>query len=305
MPLTGLGLWKIEGSICANVVYEAIKAGCRLLDGAYDYGNEKEAGEGVRRAIQDGLVKREELFITSKLWNTFHAKEYVKPIAKKQLQEWGISYFDLYLVHYPVSLQYVDSAHRKPSGWYGDDGKVYLENTPMQETWRAMEELVDDGLARNIGLSNCGPAMILDVLRYARIEPQVLQVELHPYLTQEQLVNWVKLFGVALTAYSSFGPQGYIELGQCKDVPSLMSHSTITTIAKKHNKTAAQVLLRWATQRGIAVIPKSNSVQRNVENLRSDLFNLGEEEIKTISALHKGLRINDIIMYDPRLSIFA
>ncbi|RDB28951.1 putative NAD(P)H-dependent D-xylose reductase xyl1 [Hypsizygus marmoreus] len=305
MPLVGFGLWKVTKASCADTVYEAIRAGCRLFDGAGDYGNEKEAGEGVRRAIQDGLVKREDLFITSKLWNTFHAHDHVKSITKKQLGLWGIEYFDLFLVHFPIALQYVDPAHRYPPEWYDDDGRVRLQNTPMQETWGAMEELVDEGHAKNIGLSNCNGSIILDVLRYARIEPQVLQVELHPYLTQDALVNLAKTLGIALTAYSSFGPQGYIELDMDKNAPSLMSHGTVIAIAQKHKKAPAQVLLRWATQRGVAVVPKSNKVQRIKENLLCDSFDLEESEINSISALNINLRLNDPAEIDPRLAIFA
>ncbi|KAF8140577.1 NADP-dependent oxidoreductase domain-containing protein [Boletus edulis] len=309
MPLIGFGLWKVTKSTCADTVYNAIKAGYRLLDGAGDYGNEKEAGEGVRRAIADGLVKREDIFITSKarrvLWNTFHAHDHAKQLAKKQLELWGIDYFDLFLIHFPISLQYVDPNHRYPPEWFGDDGKVHLQNTPLSETWGAMEELVDQGLAKNIGLSNCQGSIILDVLRYAKYEPQVLQVELHPYLTQEGLVKLCKTLGIAMTAYSSFGPQSYLELGMAKDSSSLLEHSVITDIATAHRKTTAQVLLRWATQRSIAVIPKSNNSNRVVSNLQCDAFNLSDADIASISALNRNYRLNDPAEMDPRLAIFA
>jgi len=305
MPLVGFGLWKVTKSTCADTVYEAIKAGYRLLDGAGDYGNEKEAGEGVRRAIADGLVKREDLFITSKLWNTFHAREHVQVMTKKQLGLWGIDYFDLFLVHFPISLLYVDPDHRYPPEWFGDDGKVHLQNTPMHETWSAMEELVDAGLARNIGLSNCTGGLILDVFRYARIEPSVLQVELHPYLTQDALLSLAKTLGIAVTAYSSFGPQSYLELSMDKGTQSLLKHDAVTAVAQRHNKTAAQVLLRWATQRGIAVVPKSNNADRLAENLKCDSFDLEESEIKAISALNTNLRLNNPADMDPRLAIYA
>jgi D-xylose reductase len=305
MPLVGFGLWKITKSTCADTVYNAIKTGYRLFDGACDYGNEKEAGEGVRRALKDGLVKREELFITSKLWNTFHAHDHVKSVAKIQLGQWGIDYFDLFLIHFPVSLKYVDPNHRYPPEWFGDDGKVHLQNTPMQETWGAMEELVDEGLAKNIGLSNCQGSLILDVMRYARIEPQVLQIELHPYLTQEALVQLAKILGIAVTAYSSFGPQSYLEIGIDKGVPSLLEHDVVNDIAKAHKKTAAQVLLRWATQRGIAIIPKTNNPDRLAANLQCDTFDLSESDIKKIGALHISLRLNDPGEIDPRLAIWA
>ncbi|KAG6890007.1 hypothetical protein C0995_012967 [Termitomyces sp. Mi166 len=297
MPKDGivdsLGLWKA-----------AIKAGYRLFDGACDYGNEKEAGEGVRRAIQEGIVKREELYI-SQLWNTFHAREHVKPITKKQLGLWGIDYFDLFLVHFPIALQYVDPDHRYPPEWFDDNGRVQLQNTPLQETWGAMEELVDEGYAKNIGLSNCSGSLVLDVLRYARIEPQVLQVELHPYLVQTALVDLAKTLNIAVTAYSSLGPQGYFELSMDKGAQSLLRHDIVTQVASKHNKTAAQVVLRWSTQRGIAVIPKSTELVKLRENLQSDSFNLDEDEIKAITALNIDLRLNNPAEIDPRLAIFA
>lgn len=305
MPLVGFGLWKVTKSTCADTVYDAIKAGYRLFDGAGDYGNEIEAGEGVSRALKEGLVKREELFITSKLWNTFHAKEYVKVMAKKQLAIWGIDYFDLYLIHFPVSLRYVDPEHRYPAEWFGDDGKVYLANAPLQETWTCMEELVDEGLVKNIGISNFQGSLILDLMRYARYEPQVLQIELHPYLTQEPLIDLCKTLGIAITAYSSFGPQSFVELKMDQGAPSLLKHDTISQVAQKHGKSAAQVLLRWATQRGIAVVPKSNNTDRLVDNFASDTFNLTEEAIRSISALNINLRFNNPVDMDPRLAIFA
>ncbi|KAJ7293729.1 NADP-dependent oxidoreductase domain-containing protein [Mycena rebaudengoi] len=306
MPLVGFGLWKVTKSSCADTVYNAIKAGYRLFDGAGDYGNELEAGEGVRRAIADGLVKREELFITSKLWNTFHAKEHVKDITKKQLGLWGLDYFDLFLVHFPVSLKYVDPAERYPPEWWAADGKtVNLQDTPFQETWTEMEALVDDGYAKNIGISNCQGSLILDIMRYARIKPQVLQVELHPYLTQDALVRLAKELGLAITAYSSFGPASYIELAMDRGAPSLLTHNVIASLASGYKKTPAQVLLRWATQRGIAVVPKSNDHQRLIENLHSDDFDLKAEEINAISALNMNIRMNDPADIDVRLSIFA
>jgi len=305
MPLVGFGLWKVTRSTCADTVYNAIKHGYRLLDGAGDYGNEKEAGEGVARAIKDGLVKREDLFITSKLWNTFHAREHVKKLADHQLKLWGIDYFDLFLIHFPIALKYVDPDHRYPPEWFGDDGKVYLQNTPIQETWQAMEELHDAGLAKNIGISNFSGSLILDLMRYARVQPSVLQIEHHPYLTQEPLVRLAKELGIAITAYSSFGPQSFVELNMDRDAKLLLDHNTVTSIAHAHGKTPAQVLLRWATQRGIAVIPKSNNQTRLEQNLHCVDFNLSPEQIKEISSLNHNLRFNDPADIDVRMSIFA
>jgi len=142
-------------------------------------------------------------------------------------------------------------------------------------------------------------------MKYARIEPQVLQIELHPYLTQQPLVDLCKILGIAVTAYSSFGPQSYVELGADKGAPSLLEHNAIADIAKAHKKTPAQVLLRWATQRNIAVVPKSNNHERLAANLQCDSFNLSDADLKKISALNIGLRLNNPGEIDPRMAIFA
>lgn len=320
MPLVGFGLWKVRAidcrgnlltikvnrDTCADTVYSAIKSGYRLFDGAGDYGNEKEAGDGIQRAIKDGLVKREDLFITSKLWNTFHAKEHVKKLAKKQLADYGIQQFDLFLIHFPISLKYVDPAERYPPEWW-IDGKVYTQNTPIAETWAAMEELVDEGLAKNIGISNFSGGLIIDLLRTARIPPAVLQIEHHPYLVQQPLLDLCKTLGIAITAYSSFGPQSFIELKSktAEETPLLFDQDTIKSIAKAHAKTPAQVLLRWSTQRNIAVIPKSNNAGRLAQNLECCDFDLTSEQIASISSLNRNIRFNNPAEIDPRLAIFA
>jgi len=305
MPVVGFGLWKVTKATCADTVYNAIKAGYRLFDGACDYGNEKEAGEGLKRAFSEGLVKREEIFVTTKLWNAFHAPEHARKLIKKQLADWGLEYFDLFLIHFPISLEYVDPAHRYPCEWFGDDGKVHLSDVPYQATWATLEEFVDQGLTKNIGISNVQGALLIDIMRYARIKPSVNQIELHPYLTQEGMVDLCKTFNVAVTGYSSLGPQSYVELGGDKGAPSLLSHDVVAGIASKANKSTAQVLLRWATQRGVAVIPKSNSHHRLLENLHVTDFDLSEADMKAISSLNINLRLNNPVEMDPRMAIFA
>ncbi|CZT00492.1 probable D-xylose reductase [Rhynchosporium agropyri] len=308
MPQVGFGLWKVANETCADQVYNAIKVGYRLFDGACDYGNEKECGEGVARAIKDGLVKREELFIVSKLWNSFHDGDRVEPITRKQLADWGVDYFDLFIVHFPVALKYVDPAVRYPPGW-AVDGKddVQTSNASIQETWTAMESLVEKGLAKSIGISNFQGSLILDLLRYAKIRPATLQIEHHPYLVQPTLLALAKEQGIAVTAYSSFGPQSFIELDwqKARDTPVLFEHDVVTGIAKKTGKSPAQVLLRWATQRGLAVIPKSNDPARLKANLEVTQFDLAEEDIKAISALDRNLRFNNPTDYLGTLHIFA
>ncbi|KAI9659441.1 MAG: NAD(P)H-dependent D-xylose reductase (XR) [Bathelium mastoideum] len=307
MPLVGFGLWKVNNDTCADTVYNAIKSGYRLFDGACDYGNEVEAGQGVARAIKEGLVKRSDLFIVSKLWNSFHDAERVGPIAKKQLADWGVDYFDLYIVHFPIALEYVDPSVRYPPGWNDAKGGVTPSKASLESTWHAMEALVDQGLAHSIGISNYNGALVLDVLRYARIVPQALQIEHHPYLTQEGLLKLCRDAGIAVTAYSSFGPQSFLELdmAKAKNTPLLFDHKTVQSIAEKHSKTPAQVLLRWATQRGVAVIPKSNNQGRLAQNLDVCSFDLGDDELKAISGLDQNLRFNDPPSYGVPQPIFA
>lgn len=302
MPQVGFGLWKVDNAICADTVYEAIKAGYRLLDGACDYGNEVECGQGVARAIKEGIVKREELFIVSKLWNTFHDGPRVEPIVKRQLADWGIDYFDLYLIHFPVALEYVDPSVRYPPGWHVDGvSKIQPSKASIQETWTAMEGLVGSGLAKSIGVSNFQAQLLYDLLRYAKIRPATLQIEHHPYLVQPELTRLAKAEGIAVTAYSSFGPASFAEFNfeHAAKLTPLMETSVITSIAQKHGKSPSQILLRWATQRGLAVIPKSIRPKYMASNLAVTDFDLEQSEIDQISGLDIGTRFNQPSNYFP------
>ncbi|KAI4235024.1 MAG: hypothetical protein L6R40_006570 [Gallowayella cf. fulva] len=307
MPLVGFGLWKVNNDTCADQVYNAIKAGYRCFDGACDYGNEVESGQGVARAIKDGLVKRSDLFLVSKLWNSFHDGPRVGPICKKQLQDWGIDYFDLYIMHFPIALKYVDPSVKYPPGFSDENGNVTPGKASIQETWTAMEDLVEKGLCRSIGISNFRAVLLMDLLRYAKVRPAALQIEHHPYLMQEGLVKYAQDEGIAVTAYSSFGPQSFLELDmqQAKDAPLLLEHPGIKKIAEKHGKTPAQVLLRWATQRNVAVIPKSNNKDRLAQNLDVLDYDLKDEDMKEIKGIDKALRFNDPLHYGVSQPIFA
>jgi len=295
MPQVGFGLWKVPNESASDIVYNAIKTGYRLFDGACDYGNEVECGQGVARAIKDGLVKREDLIIVSKLWQTFHDPEQVEPIVQKQLKDWGVDYFDLYIIHFPVALRYVDPKTRYPPGWFYDGkSEVQYSKASLQDTWGAMEALVNKGLAKSIGVSNYTGALLLDLFAYAKIQPATLQIEHHPYFVQPEIIKLAQQNNVAVTAYSSFGPQSFVDgnMQLAADIPTLFEHSTIKRIADAHGKTTAQVLLRWATQRGLAVIPKSSSQNRLESNLDVCSFDLKKEEIDEISGLDKDLKFN-------------
>jgi D-xylose reductase len=266
-----------------------------MRNDAPDYGNELEAGQGVARAIQEGIVKREELFIASKLWNSFHEADKVEPIARRQLADWGVEYFDLYLMHFPIALKYVDPAELYPPGWLGLKDHLEFSNATIQETWQAMEALVDKKLTRSLGLSNFNAALLMDLLRYARIRPATLQIEHHPYLVQKNLITYAQEQGLVVTAYSSFGPMSFLELHlpDAEHTPLLFNQEVVKSIAEKHGKTTGQVLLRWSTQRNIAVIPKSDAPEFLVQNKDVTGWNLTPRELEALDALDKNLHFND------------
>ena len=256
-------------------------------------------------------MKREELFIVSKLWNTFHDGDRVEPIVRKQLGDWGLDYFDLYLIHFPVALAYVDPSVRYPPGWHYDgDSEIRTSKASIQETWTAMESLVSKGLAKSIGVSNFQGQLLYDLLRYAKIPPATLQIEHHPYLVQADLVRLAKQEGVAVTAYSSFGPLSFQEfnMAHAQAMVPLLDEPTIKSVAEKHGKTPAQVLLRWATQRGLAVIPKTTRLETMRQNLDVIDWNLEQADIDKISGLDKKTRFNQpsnvrLSLLPPFLSI--
>ena len=297
MPTVGLGLWKIDPGAVADAVYQAIKVGYRHLDSAADYGNEKEVGEGIALAITDGLCSRDELWVTSKLWNTYHRREHVEAACRKSLEDLGLDYFDLYLVHFPIALSYVDFNDRYPPEWIFDpeaeNPGMQLDAVPLSETWGAMEKLVEVGLCRQIGICNYSTSLVHDLMSYARIKPAMLQVESHPYHTQEALLRTAQQYGIAVTAFSPLGALSYVSLDMATANDSVLTAPVVVVAAQRIGATAAQVVLRWGIQRGTAVIPKTSNPQRLVENLHLSELSLNEDEMAAISALNQNRRFND------------
>jgi D-xylose reductase len=297
IPAIGFGFWKVAREDAADVAYEAIKAGYRHLDCAADYANEAEVGEGIARAIADGLVTRDELWITSKLWNTYHAREHVEEAARKSLADLQIEAFDLYLIHFPIALEYVPIAERYPPEWLAnpDDAKPEMRpaKVPLQETWGAMEGLVDAGLTQRIGVCNYNSGLLHDLMRYARVQPYALQVEAHPYLTQDKLIRLAKHYGMEVTAFSPLGALSYVELDMAGAGDSVLTQECVLAAAVAHGKTAAQVVLRWGVQRGCSIIPKTSKPERMRENLDIMDFALSDAEMAAISALNANRRFND------------
>jgi D-xylose reductase len=297
MPVVGLGLWKVPREICADLVQQAIRAGYRHLDCACDYGNEVEVGSGVRSAVSAGTCRRKDLWVTSKLWNTYHRAEHVRPAVERSLRDLQLDYLDLYLVHFPIAQAFVPFEARYPPEWFYDpqapEPRVRLVKVPLSETWMAMEELVSAGLVRNIGVCNYNCALLRDLLSYARTPPAVLQVELHPYLSQEKLLRYCKENRIAVTGFSPLGALSYVELGMAGPEHSVLQEPVVRAAAQRHGKTPAQVVLRWGVQRGTAIVPKTVRTDRLVENLTLFDFKLSTEEVGAVSALNRDRRFND------------
>ena len=297
LPVIGLGLWKIDPAETAPVVVQAIEAGYRHFDSACDYGNEKQVGDGLRDSMAGGACRREDLWVTSKLWNTYHAEEHVRPACEKSLQDLGLDYLDLYLIHFPIAQKYVPFDVRYPPEWITDpeaaSPQVELADVPVSETWGALEKLVDAGLVRNIGVCNFGTSGLRDLMTYARIKPSVLQVELHPYLAQEKLVRFCGEQGIAVTGFSPLGAQSYFSLDMASSDESVLNNEVVQSIATVHARTPAQVVQRWALQRGTAIVPKTTRMSRLRENLNLFDFQLSTDEMNQLNGLDRNRRFND------------
>jgi D-xylose reductase len=297
MPQVGLGMWKIPPTQVVETVVAAIDCGYRHFDSACDYGNEVQTGEGLAQAFSSGKCRRDEVWVTSKLWNTYHAPEHVRPALERQLADLQLDYLDLYLIHFPIAQAFVPFEKRYPPGWFFDPSatnpRMEFAKVPIHETWRAMEELVKAGLVRHIGISNFTSGMIRDLLTYAEVMPEVLQIELHPLLTQEKLVRYAQEEGMVVTAFSSLGSPSYVPLQMADPSESLLNHPTIMEIGQETGKTSAQVLLRWAIERQLVVIPKTTKRERLLENIDLFDFQLDGAQIAAISALNRNRRFND------------
>ena len=281
IPKIGLGTWKSAPSVAGQSVETALQAGYRHIDGAAIYRNEKEIGQTYQNVFSTGQIKRDEVFITSKLWNTHHARADVLPALKQTLADLHLDYLDLYLMHWGVAVP--NTADAEP---LDKNGILVTAPVSVRETWEAMEDLLKTGLVKAIGVSNFTGPMLVDLLSYAKILPAVNQVELHPYNSQQKLIQFCQYKNIAVMAYSPLGSPGTREAGE----PVLLEDEQVEKIAKAHNKSAAQVLLRWAIQRQIIVIPKSDHPDRIKINLEIFDFELSQVEMDALSKLDRRFR---------------
>ena len=297
IPAVGLGLWKIDGDSTAEAVRNAIEIGYRHIDAACDYGNESEAGEGIRSAVNDGVVTREQLWVTSKLWNTYHRRDDVRKACEKSLADLQLDYLDLYHIHFPISLAYVPFDQRYPPGWFHDPDaehpKMKEAAVPILETWQAMIELRQAGLVRNIGVCNFSVSLLRDLMASSSVKPSVLQVELHPYLTQEKLLRFCDQSEIHVTGFSPLGAQSYFSIGMAEQGEGVIDREETKQIASQTGRTPAQVLLRWGIQRGTSIVPKTSRADRMKENLQLFDFELSNEQMSALSAMDQHRRFND------------
>ena len=265
MPIIGFGVFRVpDKSECANIVYLAIKAGYRLIDTAAVYTNEDAVGEGVRRAIEEGICTRKDLFITSKLWvQDMKDFESAKIAIDASLNKSGLEYIDLYLLHQALGDYFA--------------------------AWRALEEAYKEGKLKSIGVSNFYPNILTNFCETVEIKPMVNQIELHPYFIQEDALKVMNEYNVIPEAWAPLGGGRY----------NSFEDTMLQKIALKHNKTIGQVILRWNIQRGVVVIPKSTHEERIIENIDVFDFTLNQAEMELISSLDKGYGGTRTKHFDP------
>jgi alcohol dehydrogenase (NADP+) len=284
MPAIGLGTWKSDNGVVEEAVKTALKNGYRHIDCAATYGNEAEIGNAFNSVFSEGEIKREDVWITSKLWNDSHQKEHVIPALKQTLKDLQVSYLDLYLIHWPVAFKHGVGF---PSG---DEDYLSLEEVPIIETWKELVKAKEQGLVKHIGVSNFSTKKLNDLMSKTAERPEMNQVELHPFLQQPELIQFCQENDIHVTAYSPLGSGDRAAQMKAENEPSLLEDATIRKIAKKHGVSPAQVLIQWAVSRGTAVIPKSTSEQHIISNIKSADLKLDNEDLKEIANIGREFR---------------
>ncbi|GKT29832.1 Aldose reductase [Aduncisulcus paluster] len=289
IPSFGLGTWKSSPEEVTGAVKHAISVGYRHIDCAACYENEDAVGKGIKEGIDAAGIKREDLWITSKLWCTEKGSyEIALDALEKTLKDLQCDYLDLYLIHWPLAFE------KRPDGdyWPRTDGKIVTEPISIAKQWEIMEKLLETGKVKHIGVSNFTVAHLYDLLTYCKVKPALCQVELHPYNPQNRLVDFCLSHGISVTAYSPLGSGDFVPEG----TPSIFDCDVLKDIAKKHDVHPSAIALRWATSRrpaGLSVIPKSAQPKHIESNLKSQELVLSEAEIKAIDDIKTRIRMLD------------
>ncbi|KAL3502293.1 hypothetical protein ACH5RR_036742 [Cinchona calisaya] len=287
MPVMGLGVWRMEGKDIKNLLINAIKIGYRHFDCAADYQNEPEVGDALAEVFQSGLIKREDLFITTKLWNSDHG--HVVEACKNSLKKLRLDYLDLYLIHFPIATRHTGVG--TTSSALGEDGVLDIDTSiSLETTWHAMEDLVSMGLVRSIGISNYDIFLTRDCLAYAKVKPAVNQIETHPYFQRESLVKFCQKHGICVTAHTPLG--GAVANTEWFGSVSCLDDQVLKDLAEKYKKTVPQIVLRWGIQRNTVVIPKTSKLERLEENFQVFDFELAKEDMDLIKSLDRNYRTN-------------
>ena len=284
LPLLGLGTWKAEPGEVGRAVKTAIRLGYRHIDCATIYANQAEIGDALAQLFQDGEVKRQELWITSKLWNNSHTPEHVQPTIEKTLDDLRLDYLDLYLIHWPLAFRHDVVYPESPRD------VISLAEIPLEATWQAMQKLPQQGLCRHVGVSNFSTKKLQQLQQVGGQAPEVNQVELHPYLQQPKMLEYCQRERIALTGYAPLGSANRPEHLRVADEPLLLQDQTILRIAEEVSATPAQVILQWGIARGTAVIPKSVSPERLKENLEAVDLSLSPMAIEAINQMNRQRR---------------
>ncbi|KAK9875414.1 hypothetical protein WA026_007807 [Henosepilachna vigintioctopunctata] len=300
IPAIGYGTWQAAEAELEKALDAALEAGYRHIDTAAVYENEKVIGNVIKRWISNGKLKREDIFLVTKVPTYAIDPEGVREYLKKSLANLQMDYVDLYLVHTPFGIKIIEETlHSAVSS--GSNVEIDYK-TDLLAVWREMEKQVDAGFTKAIGISNFNKSQVKRILDNCKIRPSSLQVELHPYLQQNELVDFCKENNIVVVAYSPLGSLGlsvYIEkLGKKEDFQNVLQNPTIKAIAEKHSKTAAQVVLRFDVQRGIIPIPKSTNLERLKQNLDIFDFELDADDIQKLKKLDAHVRFFNFMIRD-------